>query len=176
MSLSIKVRVASDDYEIGETVKFVETLVDDIDSDIAEYKLRTKKEGYMRRYFYAYVQGENHGNKGVLEKLGKERALHKIIASRMFGDITGKAIHHKNKNSLDNRRENLEIFNSIQEHKDHHRQERSILGYVKYLELKKENPNLDEKEIANTYGIKVSSVYRMRDKMLAEKYLALHHI
>lgn len=78
------------------------------------FNIKTQKE----------IKGHKNKKGYVIVKLGGRNGesinFSRVIAEAWFGDITGKEIHHKNKNKLDNRVKNLEILTPIQHYRKHY--------------------------------------------------------
>lgn len=82
-----------------ELTKGLTALIDDIDSDLADFKWCVTASG---NEYYAY---------GRLAKGGKQLLMHRVILERVIGRSLTKTelTDHINMNKLDNRRENLRI-------------------------------------------------------------------
>ncbi len=62
---------------------------------------------------YLKQQTDKRGYK-VVKLLGKNRTVHRLIASAFLGDIVGKTVNHVNGIKDDNRPENLEICTNVE--------------------------------------------------------------
>lgn len=81
------------------------TPVSSQDADLAAYRWATFRSRGGGNYVKGYIDGSPH-------------LLHRLIMERMIGRalVSGEHVDHINRDSLDNRRENLRLANSQQNH------------------------------------------------------------
>jgi len=79
----------------------------------------------------AYNKSIRIDEKGYKRFSDSGKLVHRYIAGKMLGRKLwpGEVVHHKNRNKLDNRRSNLWVFKSQEEHYRIHKKDEKKYGF-----------------------------------------------